>query len=167
MGQGVEINDGKIVNKNPATGEVISRVPCTTLEELDKIVQTAKLAAPGWAAMEASERIDLLKKGLKELSKEASKLQEMITKEMGKPAEEAADEVEGAVGKDEFFEILESALKPKKHGSCLVVRQPLGIVAVMSPWNFPADEILYLVLPSLGSGNTGKLEVLVDSGQES
>ena len=156
MGQGVEIKDGSIVNKNPASGELISLVPCTSADELDVMVENAVAAQPSWEAMDFSKRIALLKAGIQKIASIASPLQDKITQEMGKPLQESIEEVEGAVDKDEFLDILEESLKPKKHGSCLVVRQALGVVAVMSPWNFPADEILFLVLPALGSGNTGE-----------
>lgn len=151
MGQGVRIEDGCIVNKNPATGEEISRVPCTSIDDLDKKVAEAKKASAAWMAMEASERIALLKKGLDELSKKTEELQRKITEEMGKPFEEAKEEVEWVLDKGDFLDILENSLKPKKHGSSVVVRQALGIVAILSPWNFPADEILFLMLPALVS----------------
>jgi len=86
MGQGVEIDANNcIVNKNPATGEVISRVPCTPIEELDQMVAKAKDALPSWSAMDVHDRIELLKKGLDVLKKDSEKLKELITKEMGKP----------------------------------------------------------------------------------
>lgn len=155
MGQGVKIENGNIVNKNPATGEVISHVPCTPMDQLDEMVAEAKLAAPLWAAMEAKERIQLLKKGIENLAEEATALQQIITKEMGKPFSEAEEEVEEATDKDEFLDLLEKSLQPQQHGSSLVVRQALGVVTILSPWNFPADEILLLMLPALGSGNCG------------
>ena len=155
MGQGVVVDDqGRIVNRNPATGEVISYVPCTPLDELDKMVANAKEASTSWSAMEPSERIRLLKKGIENISKQSDRLQKMIVQEMGKPLQEAMEEVEGALDKDEYLKILESSLQPQTRGSSVVVRQPLGTVAVLSPWNFPCDEILFLLLPALGSGNT-------------
>jgi acyl-CoA reductase-like NAD-dependent aldehyde dehydrogenase len=154
MGQGVQIEDGKIVNKNPATGEVISLVPCTPIDQLDAMVENAKAAAPSWSALDSSDRIQLLKKGLEVLSKDIENLQIMIVKEMGKPKAEAEEEAEGCPDKEEYLEILQKALEPKRHGNSIVVRQPLGTSVILSPWNFPADEILYLLLPSLGSGNT-------------
>jgi hypothetical protein len=74
---------------------------------------------------------------------------------MGKPIGEAKEEMEFAVGKDEFMDLLLKSLQPQTFGSCLVVRDPFGVVAILSPWNFPVDEILLLALPSLASGNTG------------
>ena len=74
---------------------------------------------------------------------------------MGKPIGEAKEEMEFAVDKGEFMEILEKSLQPQSFGKSTVVRHPFGVVAIMSPWNFPVDEILLLALPSLASGNTG------------
>ena len=163
MGQGVVIEDDAttgykvIVNKNPATGEVISRVPCTSSTELDAMVEKAVAALPEWTAMETSERIRLLKAGIAALNaSHAESLPLLITQEMGKPLAQAQEEMEGVVDKDSLFEILEQTLQPKRHENNLVVRQPIGVVAVLSPWNFPADELLLLVLPALGSGNTGE-----------
>lgn len=154
MVQGVAIAEGCIVNTNPANGEVISRVPCTTKEELEKILVASSSVQPEWAAVPLAERIRLLRKGLEAIARKKDVLIEMIVKEMGKPIAEARAEIEGSVGRDEYFNVLQEALEPKKRGTnCQVVRQPLGVVAVLSPWNFPADEILLLVLPALASGN--------------
>jgi acyl-CoA reductase-like NAD-dependent aldehyde dehydrogenase len=73
---------------------------------------------------------------------------------MGKPLSEAEAEVAGAVDRDEYLELLCKAQQPEHHGNSLVVRQALGLVVIMSPWNFPVDEILLLALPALGAGNT-------------
>lgn len=154
MVQGVSITDGCIVNKNPATGETISSTPCSTPVEIDAMVSKAKAAQPAWAQIPASKKIDLLKQGLAKLACESDRLATLIVQEMGKPLVEAEEEVQGAVDKDEFLAILQASLEPKKHGSSIVVRSPIGVAAVLSPWNFPADEILLLVLPALGSGNT-------------
>jgi len=83
MGQGVEIVDGKIINKNPATGEVISKVPCTPLGDLDIMVALAKAAQAEWTAMTATERIALLKKGIEKLSTESTKLQGSLFSALG------------------------------------------------------------------------------------
>ena len=154
MVQGVPIVDGCIVNTNPATGEVISRVRCTTPDELSKMIETSTRAQATWSQTPVNERIQLLRQGLEALEKQQDKLVPLIVQEMGKPIAEATEEVEDAVDRDDYFEILQQALQPKKHGSSIVVRYPVGVVAVLSPWNFPADEILLLVLPALASGNT-------------
>jgi len=155
MVQGVSIVDGNIVNLNPATGQEISRVPCTSADSINSMVKTASKAQKAWCLIPLKERIDLLRKGLAEISKHSDKLASLIVEEMGKPIAEAKEEMEFAVGKGDYLDIMEASLKPIHHGeNSVVVRQPLGVVTVLSPWNFPADEILLLVLPALGSGNT-------------
>ena len=151
MVQGIEIEDGCILNKNPATGEMISKVPVTT--NVDELVQQAQTALPKWSAVPVQERIDLLKQGLREMEKNSDEICRMIVQEMGKPLSEAQQEIEGAVNRDEYFDILFQTLQPIQHNSSTVVRQPLGVVVILSPWNFPADEILLLALPALASGN--------------
>jgi succinate-semialdehyde dehydrogenase/glutarate-semialdehyde dehydrogenase len=154
MVQGVPIVDGYIVNSNPATGDEINRIPCTTPAQLDDLVKTAATAQHEWSITPVEERIQLLQRGLTVLAEQRETLVSLIVQEMGKPVTEAQAEVDGAVNRDEYFQVLLEALQPKKRGkSCLVVRQALGVVGVLSPWNFPADEILLLVLPALASGN--------------
>ena len=130
-------------------------MPCTTSDKLDSLVSSAKQAQLSWSKHNPGDRIRLLKQGLKALADMKETLIPLIVQEMGKPLAEAREEVECALDRDEYFAVLQEALQPQKRGdTCLVVRQALGVVAVLSPWNFPADEILLLVLPALASGNT-------------
>ncbi|GAX16236.1 hypothetical protein FisN_3Hh282 [Fistulifera solaris] len=155
MVQGVAITNNCIVNTNPANGEIISRVPCTTKEELERLLSASCSAQPQWAATSLTDRIRFLRKGLEAIAAKKEAFIDMIVQEMGKPFTEARAEVEGSVSRDEYFRVLQDALEPKKRGkNCQVVRQPLGVVAILSPWNFPVDEILLLALPALASGNT-------------
>lgn len=75
---------------------------------------------------------------------------------MGKPIAEAREEMEDVVEKDNFLQIVHDSLQQQTFGNSVVMRHPLGVVGIMSPWNFPVDKILLLALPSLASGNTGK-----------
>lgn len=154
MVQGVSIDDGCLVDLNPATEEIIARVPCSTRAEVDSMVNLANKQRSTWKDTPATERISLLRKGLEALSTKADELAELITKEMGKPISEAREEVQFATQKSKYFDIMEAAMQDRRHGSSVVVRQPFGVAAIISPWNFPADEILLLLLPALGSGNT-------------
>jgi acyl-CoA reductase-like NAD-dependent aldehyde dehydrogenase len=163
MVQGVQIeeeddNNGVVVsvliNTNPATGEVISKVPCTTMDELETKITTAQAAQKQWQLTPLSDRIATLKGALQAVRLIQDDLVKMIVQEMGKPIGEAQDEMEAAVNKDDYFQILLESLQPQKYDNSTVVRHPYGVVAIMSPWNFPVDEILLLALPSLASGNT-------------
>jgi acyl-CoA reductase-like NAD-dependent aldehyde dehydrogenase len=168
MVQGVVVENGCLVNTNPATGEEISRVTSSTPEQVEEMIAKANAVQSNWAYEHTCEnRIELLKKGLQVIADVSDKLAESMVQEMGKPICEAEEEMECAVDKKEFFEILQQALEPKTHGSSTVVRSPFGVAAILSPWNFPVDEILLLALPSLASGNTGKCKaVTVDTCTE-
>jgi aldehyde dehydrogenase (NAD+) len=161
MVQGVLIEDGCLVNTNPATGEVISRVKCTLPEELNDIVAVGKEAQETWAATPLADRIKMLKAGLAAVMAKRDQFCELIVKEMGKPMAEAEEEMEAHENMDEFFQILEGSLQPQTFGSSVIVRHALGVVAIISPWNYPVGEIVLLALPSLASGNTGKFEVVL------
>ena len=85
-------------------------------------------------------------------------LAKMITEEMGKIESEAAEEAAGAGGKDDWLDLVMAANQPSLVGDAgakqsLIVRDPIGTVVVLAPWNFPADEILLLSLPALMAGN--------------
>lgn len=161
MVQGVVINDeGCIININPATGEEISKVKCSTATQITEMIAKANDVQSKWAYESTTEqRINLLKQGLKELEKVNDQLVELIVKEMGKPISEAKEEMEWAIGKDEYMDLLSEALQPKTHGTSTIVRTSYGVVVILSPWNFPVDEILLLALPALASGNTGKWHI--------
>jgi len=156
MVQGVLIDDENcLVNTNPATGEIISRVKCTTPEELGEIIDTAKTSQKEWRKTSLEDRIRILKDCIKELAAVSDPMIDLIVREMGKPIAEAKEEMEYAVvDQDAYFDILLDSLKPKTYGKSTVVRQPYGVVAIMSPWNYPLGEIMLLALPSLASGNT-------------
>lgn len=156
MAQGVLIDDENcLVNTNPATGEVISKVKCTTPEELGEIIDTAKISQKEWRQIPIEDRVGMLKDCIKELTAVYEPMVQLIVKEMGKPIGEAEEEVDYAVeDQDAYFDILLESLKPKSYGKSTVVRHPYGVVAIMSPWNFPLGEIMLLALPSLASGNT-------------
>lgn len=160
MVQGVEIVDGAIVDRNPSTGQVIARVPVSTRQDVLDAVERSVAASDAWAATPLDERIALLRQGCAVLGRSAGELADRITEEMGKPKAEAAEEAEGAVDKDAFLDLVQKANADELLGGdddegpqSLVIRDPLGVVVVISPWNFPSDEILLLTLPALAAGN--------------
>ena len=167
MVQGVEItDDGMIIDRNPATGLVITTVPTSKKQDVLDAVERSVSAQTSWAAMPLHERIARLKEGCAVLGRSVDELARSITEEMGKPIGEAREEAAGAVDKDEFLDLVQKANADELLGDeddneeggegsqSLVVRDPLGVVAVISPWNFPSDEILLLALPALAAGNT-------------
>jgi acyl-CoA reductase-like NAD-dependent aldehyde dehydrogenase len=157
MPQGVVIDptDNCLLNRNPATGELISRVRCNSVEELDVMIQKSKVALESWSQLSSFDRISFLTKGLMKIEECREDFIDLIVKEMGKPIAQANEEMDGAIEKKgEYMELLLQAQSSEQHGTSLVVRQPYGVVIVLSPWNFPVDEILLLTLPALAAGNT-------------
>ena len=133
MVQGVVVDgDNCLVNTNPATGEIISRVRCTTPGELGELVDTARASQREWRTKSVHDRVALLKTCIDELAAVSDPMIELIVREMGKPIGEAREEVEFAVvDQDEYFGILLESLGPKTYGKSTVVRHPYGVVAIM------------------------------------
>lgn len=160
MVQGVKIVNGFILNNDPATGELIEPpVAVTTPSELVDVIAKANATQVAWGDLPLAERIALLRKGAAAVEPIAQELAETITKEMGKISAEATAEVENAIElKGLWLDMIQEANEDVKLGDgnaeSVIVRDPLGVVVVIAPWNFPAGEIPLLALPALGAGNT-------------
>ena len=109
MVQGVRKEDGHLVDTNPATGAVIEKIKCTPEAEITAIVAHAQAAQASWAAVPLAERVALLKKAVASLGPRSDALAALITEEMGKVLSEAAEEVSGAVDKDEYLDLIADA----------------------------------------------------------
>ena len=151
MVQGVNIIDGVIQNTNPATGELLSpSVSVTTSTELADVVKLANASQESWSALSLDERIDILRKGLAAVEPIAKELAETITSEMGKVPKEAMAEVEEAIGlKDEWLDLVKEANEDIKlsdgESESIIVRDPLGVVVVISPWNVSMHAYLMFI----------------------
>ncbi|KAL7548644.1 hypothetical protein ACHAWF_011916 [Thalassiosira exigua] len=160
MVQGVQIIDGVIQNVNPATGELIDPpVAVATPSEIVDAISKANAAQIAWSDIPLNERIARLREGIAAVEPIAHELQQTITKEMGKICSEAKDEVEEAISlKGEWLDMVREANEDVKLGDgaaeSVIVRDPLGVVTVISPWNFPCGEIPLLAIPALAAGNT-------------
>jgi succinate-semialdehyde dehydrogenase/glutarate-semialdehyde dehydrogenase len=145
---------------NPATGEVIGTVPSISEEQLNQTVQYAADAFQTWRSYTAYERADFLGKWFKLLEENKKVIAETLTKEQGKPFREALGEVTYAnsfvewykeEGKRIYGETIPSSSKDKR---VLIQKQPVGVVAAITPWNFPAAMITRKVAPALAAGCT-------------
>lgn len=163
MVQGVLIENGVIQNINPATGELIEpTVSVTSPEQLEVIISAANASQPSWSDKTLSERIEAIRQGLIAVEPIADELASVITQEMGKISAEAKLEVSNAMAlKDGWLDMVKEANEDVYLGGgeegkaeSVIVRDPLGVVAVISPWNFPAGEIPFLAIPALAAGNT-------------
>lgn len=144
---------------DPSTGELIAEIPSTSTEQLQAAVGRAREAQPAWAELPLAERLEMLGKVSQRLEDAAEELADLISKEMGKPRAAALGEVRGWAkhAKTELEEI-GRAMEPELHETASnrveLVRAPLGVVAAITPWNFPVGMPFQILLPALGTGNT-------------
>ncbi len=145
---------------NPATSEPVAVVPDGGPEQARAAVDAAARAFPKWAALTALERGAILLKAREILAGRLDALARLITEENGKPVAEARGEVAFAIQYLPWF--AEEARRvygeivppPVSHKRLWVVHQPLGVVAAITPWNFPATMVLRKIAPALAAGCT-------------
>jgi succinate-semialdehyde dehydrogenase / glutarate-semialdehyde dehydrogenase len=145
---------------NPATGGELGTVPAFDAAATEKAVSAAHAAFPPWAAKTAKERAILLRRWHDLIQLNAADLARLMTAEQGKPLAESKGEIAYAASFVEWF--AEEAKRvygdvipghqPDKR--ILVLRQPVGVVAAITPWNFPAAMITRKVAPALAAGCT-------------
>ncbi len=146
--------------RNPATGEVAGRASDGGAPEARRAVEAAHAAFPGWAALPARERAALLRKlhGLLLAGEES--LARSIVLENGKPLAEARGEVRYAADFVEWFAeearraYGETIPAPAANKRLLVLKQPVGVVAAITPWNFPLAMVTRKLGPALAAGCT-------------
>jgi len=147
---------GEIVSFEPATGAELWR---GKVGDVDESVARARRAWPAWAAQPHSTRIELMRRFANEVRKEADKLATLIARETGKPMWEARGEVEGVVARVEIaVRAYADRTSQRKHdnglsGTASVRHKPHGVLAVLGPYNMPADLPCGHIVPALIAGN--------------
>ena len=145
---------------DPATGLEIGRVPYLGAKAAHDAVSAANAALPDWRAKTAKERSAVLRKWFDLIMANQEDLAQILTAEQGKPLAEARGEIAYAASFIEFYAeeakriYGETLPSPKADARILVLRQPLGVVAAITPWNFPAAMIARKVGPALAVGCT-------------
>jgi succinate-semialdehyde dehydrogenase/glutarate-semialdehyde dehydrogenase len=153
-------SDKEIEVTNPATDEVIGTVPSISEEQLEQAIDNASDAFQSWRKKTAYERADLLGKWYQLLDENKKSIAETLTKEQGKPFKEALGEVMYANNfvdwyKEEAKRIYgETMPATQENKRILIQKQPVGVVAAITPWNFPAAMITRKVAPALAAGCT-------------
>ncbi|MGV3763096.1 NAD-dependent succinate-semialdehyde dehydrogenase [Parapedobacter sp.] len=145
---------------NPATGDIIASVPDLTVTDCRKAVDYAHEAWLGWQNIDATQRSRTLRKWYELIVAHRQDLARTMTRESGKPLSESLAEVDyGASFVEWFAEEAKRAygetIPATKAGQRLItIRQPIGVVAAITPWNFPLAMITRKVAPALASGCT-------------
>lgn len=141
--------------ENPATHEIIGRVPEGNETDVNLAVEAAKKALPGWKETLPAVRSEYLLKIADYLEEHADDISKTITAELGAPVSMVKGwHVDGSIGEAKFFAkyAREFAYEVKFDG-LIVRREPVGIVAGLTPWNFPLDQLTVKVLPAIAAGN--------------
>jgi succinate-semialdehyde dehydrogenase / glutarate-semialdehyde dehydrogenase len=151
---------GTVDVTNPATGAVIGTVPNMGAAETRRAIEAAAAAFPDWAARTAKERTALLRRWHDLMLMNVEDLAVLMTAEQGKPLAEAKGEVAYAAafiewfaeeGKRVYGDVIPGHQRDKR---LIVLRQPIGVVAAITPWNFPAAMITRKAGPALAAGCT-------------
>jgi succinate-semialdehyde dehydrogenase/glutarate-semialdehyde dehydrogenase len=145
---------------NPATGEVLASLPDMGAAETSDAIDAAHAAQPAWAARPAKERATILRKWFDLMVANADELAAILTAEMGKPFAEARGEILYAAAYVEWYAeeakriYGETIPAPSNDKRMLVIKQPVGVVGTITPWNFPAAMIMRKIAPALAVGCT-------------
>ena len=156
--EAITVADGREVH-NPATGELIGRVPVQSIADVDAAIDRAEAAQPAWAALSDEERVDYLNKIADAIEANAEALAEILSREQGKPLNgpNARFEVGGCVawtrvpaGTPLPVEVVvdDGETYAEMH------YRPLGVVGAITPWNWPMMIAIWQIIPSLRMGNT-------------
>jgi acyl-CoA reductase-like NAD-dependent aldehyde dehydrogenase len=141
---------------DPSTGAPFATAPDCTPEQLDAAMESAAKAYPDWRSDEAARR-DALKKAADALMAAASEIGPDLTAEQGKPLGEATMEAFGAAVWLQYYadlEIPRQVIQDDDAAKVEVVQRPLGVVAAITPWNFPLVLAAWKIAPALLAGNT-------------
>ena len=145
---------------DPATGDELARVPEFGTDETRDAIAAAQTAFAGWAKTTAKERSAILRRWFDLIIEAKDDLAVIMTSEQGKPLAEAAGEVVYAASFIEFFaeeakRIYGETIPSHRADARIVcIRQPIGVVAAITPWNFPAAMITRKAAPALAAGCT-------------
>ena len=160
-GEWLDADNGQTIKvTNPATGEVIGTVPKMGTAETRRAIEAADKALPAWRALTAKERSAKLRRWFELMIENQDDLARLMTTEQGKPLAEAKGEIAYAASFIEWF--AEEAKRvygdtipghqPDKR--LIVIKQPIGVTAAITPWNFPAAMITRKAGPALAAGCT-------------
>ncbi|MFK3980836.1 aldehyde dehydrogenase family protein [Micromonospora sp. NPDC050397] len=141
---------------NPANGDIVAEVSAGSAADVDLAVAAARAAFPGWAATSPAERAAVLHRVAEGLEARVEEIATTLTAEMGSPigmSRTAQVFFPVAVARS-FTALAADFAWTEQVGNSLVVREPIGVVGAITPWNFPLQQIVSKLAPALLAGNT-------------
>lgn len=141
--------------ENPATHEIIAKVPRGNKDDVNKAVAAAKQAFETWQYTSLETRVDLMKKVVAGLKSRRQELIETITKELGSPYKVSAEVHTDPflLEADHYIKVASEFPYEQRRTTSVVRREPVGVVGGLTPWNFPLEQIEKKVVPALLAGN--------------
>ncbi len=161
---GGEIGDGRggksIEVRNPATAEVVDSIPRGTTTDVDAAVQAAHKALAAWSALSGTKRAQLMHAAAEKMKAAVPEIGKLLSQEQGKPLAHAVLEASRVAENLEYYAGLADKIRgdyvplddPAKFG--LTIRRPVGVVAAITPWNFPLTLMANKICPALAAGCT-------------
>ncbi|MCQ4628527.1 NAD-dependent succinate-semialdehyde dehydrogenase [Shinella sp. CPCC 100929] len=143
---------------NPSTGELLAELPDMGVAETRAAIDRAAVAQPEWAGLTARDRSDMLWRWHQLIVLHTDDLAAILTAEMGKPLAEAKSEVSHAAAYLQWYAeeanriYGETIAAPSLDRRMLVIKQPIGVVGAITPWNFPASMVARKISPALAAG---------------
>jgi aldehyde dehydrogenase (NAD+) len=141
---------------DPSTEEAYTQIAVGSAADVDKAVAAAKAAFPAFSVWPHAERLALLKRILAEYEKRYEDIAQAVSREMGAPLAFARD-AQAAAGQGHLTATIEAMEKyqfTEQRGSTLVVKEPIGVCALITPWNWPLNQITCKVGPAIAAGCT-------------
>ena len=150
---------------NPATEEPSGKIALGTAADVDRAVQAARKAFSSWSKTSREERLAVLERILEEYEKRMGDLGAAITEEMGAPAPLAGGFHLGlgAGHLTTAIEVLKTFEFEEKRGVSTIVKEPIGVCCLITPWNWPINQIAVKVFPALATGCTMVLKASQES----
>lgn len=154
------VKESKVRVVNPATGELVKEVDKGTREDAVAAIESAKEAFKTWSKSTAIERSEVLERVAQKILERKEELATTITTEMGKPYQNALYEVESTAAYFKWF--AEEARRiygeqiPSNHPNkrLMTIKQPIGVIAAITPWNFPLQMLSRKLAPAIAAGCT-------------
>lgn len=146
--------------RNPATAEVVDSVPRGTAADVDAAVSAARKALPAWSALSGTKRAHLMHVAAEKMKAAVPELARLLSQEQGKPLAHAVLEATRVAENLEYYAGLADKIRgdyvplddPAKFG--FTIRRPIGVVAAITPWNFPLTLMANKICPALAAGCT-------------
>ena len=147
---------GSIDVINPATEEIIGKIPVGSADDVDKAASAARIAFDSWAKSSIEERINILNDLSNALKEKGESIAQTITAEVGTPIGYSRVAMVGTprVVSRSYAKILENFDWEEKVRNSIICKEPIGVCAFITPWNFPLHQIIGKVAPAIAAGCT-------------